>query len=137
MCTYSCNQLCEKLHYYSYGHVLVQLIVRRIRKMIVHMRILFIVLDCMNSCTSDCFYEHPPANPSSGISLGFRLYFIVYPSSRHNTDTEKETLPSAFGSSLGLCPRELPQAEGYIRPFIPLLVLIRIRYSTLQCCAVA
>ena len=67
MCTYSCNRLCEKLNYYSYGHVLVQLIVQRIRNMIVHMRILFItcVLDCMNSCTSDCLYEHPQSDPSS------------------------------------------------------------------------
>ena len=67
MCTYSCNRLCKKLDYYSYGHVLVQLIVRRIINMIVHMRILFIscVLDCMNSCTSDCFYEHPRSGPSS------------------------------------------------------------------------
>ena len=34
---------------------------------ILHMRILFItcVLDCMNSCTSDCFYEHLRADPSS------------------------------------------------------------------------
>ena len=67
MCTYSYNRLCEKLGYYSYGHVLVQLIVRRIRNMIVHMRVLFItcVLDCMNSCTSDCLYEHPWSDPSS------------------------------------------------------------------------
>ena len=35
--------------------------------MIVHMRNLFIVcvLDCMNSCTSDCLYEHPRSDPSS------------------------------------------------------------------------
>ena len=67
MCTYSCNRLCEKLDYYSYDHAIVQLIVRRIRNMIVHMRILFIVcvLDCMNSCTSDCLYEHPRSDPSS------------------------------------------------------------------------
>ena len=44
MCTYSYNQWCEKLGYYSYGHVLVQLIVRRIRNMIVHMRVLFILV---------------------------------------------------------------------------------------------
>ena len=38
-----------------------------IRNMIVHMRVLFItcVLDCMNSCTSDCLYEHPQSDPSS------------------------------------------------------------------------
>ena len=35
------------------------------------MRILFItcVLDCMNSCASDCFYEHPRSGPSSVIEL--------------------------------------------------------------------
>ena len=76
MCTYSCNRLCEKLDYYSYGHVLVQLIVRRIRNMIVHMRILFItcVLDCMNSCTSDCLYEHPQYDPSSEGPWLMKLY---------------------------------------------------------------
>ena len=67
MCTYSCNRLCEQLDYYSYGNALVQLIVQRIRYMIVHMRILYItcVLDYMNSCTSDCLYEHPQSDPSS------------------------------------------------------------------------
>ena len=35
--------------------------------MIVHMKILFItcVLNCMNSCNSDCLYEHPQSDPSS------------------------------------------------------------------------
>ena len=79
MCTYSCNRLCEKLNYYSYGHVLVQLIVRRIRNMIVHMRILFItcVLDCMNSCTSDCLYEHPRSDPSSRYCPVESLRYVV------------------------------------------------------------
>ena len=95
MCTYSYNRLCEKLGYYSYGHVLVQLIVRRIRNMIVHMRVLFItcVLDCMNSCTSDCLYEHPWSDPSShghhpplhyGKTIADKAlyYSTIYPNSR-------------------------------------------------------
>ena len=38
--------------------------------------------------------------------------------------------PFAFRSSLGLCPLELLQPKGYIWPYIPRLVLIRIQYST-------
>ena len=37
--------------------------------------------------------------------------------------------PFAFRSSLGLRPRELLQAKGYIWPYIPPLVLIRIQYT--------
>ena len=40
--------------------------------------------------------------------------------------TVKYTPPEAFRSSLGLRPRELLQAEGYIWPYILPLVLIRI-----------
>ena len=48
--TYSCNQLCEKSDYYSCGNLFMQSIVIRIRNIIVHLMILFIicVLDCMN-----------------------------------------------------------------------------------------
>ena len=70
--TYSCNQLLEKLDYYSHGHVLVHeglTCVWKIKNMIVHMRILFItcILDHMYSCISDCFYEHPQASPFSNL----------------------------------------------------------------------
>ena len=50
-----------------------------------------------------------------------------------------KTHPFAFRSSLGLRPRTLLQAKGYIWPYITPLVLIRIQYSTVQsgyCCAV-
>ena len=40
----------------------------------------------------------------------------------------------AFRSSIGLCPRELLQVKGYIWPYIPPLVLLRIQYSK-TCCA--
>ena len=38
--------------------------------------------------------------------------------------------PFAFRSSLGLSPRELLQTKGYIWPYIPPLILIRIQYIT-------
>ena len=37
--------------------------------------------------------------------------------------------PFAFKSSLGLRPRELLQTKGYILPYIPCLVQIRIQYT--------
>ena len=50
-----------------------------------------------------------------------------------------KTHPFAFRSSLGLRPRTLLQAKGYILQYITPLVLIRIQYSTVQsgyCCTV-
>ena len=40
--------------------------------------------------------------------------------------------PFPFRSFLGLCPRELLQAKGFIWSYIPPLVLIRIQYNTAQ-----
>ena len=48
------------------------------------------------------------------IRTQFRLYGQIY--------------PLAFRSSLGLRPGELIQAKGYIWPYFPPLVLIRIQY---------
>ena len=67
--TYSCNRLCEKSDYYSCGTLFMQSIIRRIRNIIVHLMILFIicVLDCMRNCNINCFNEHPRSDPSSNI----------------------------------------------------------------------
>ena len=41
--------------------------------------------------------------------------------------------PLPSGVSLGLRPQELLQANGYILPYIPRLVLIRIQYTENLC----
>ena len=50
-------------------------------------------------------YPEPLQNPSGfalGISLGLRLYFTVYPSSRNNTDTVFSAWPSfEYGTLIG------------------------------------
>ena len=43
-----------------------------------------------------------------------------------------EDLTWDIRSNKDLCPRELPQAKGYISPYNPCLVLIWIQYSA-QC----
>ena len=115
MYTYSCNRLCEKLNYYSYGHVLVQLIVRRIRNMIVHMRILFItcVLDCMNSCTSDCFNEHPRADPSSFVVMSKVVKFGVRASTIQITLNSSQQFPQIEADTYLFCSMHISNFYDY------------------------
>ena len=51
------------------------------------------------------------------------IYFPYWDSTRDI----QSNIPFAFRSSLGLHPRELLQAKGYIWPYIPPLVLLRIQ----------
>ena len=75
------------------------------------------VAKCLGGKMSGCRMSGNPSGSALGISLGLRRYFIVYPSSRHNTVTICQLVP---GFTIALCrsqKRENPVSHLFLASF--------------------